>query len=137
MDDQTQVLSLRVSELEASYETLFLENCTLKSRNKQVETWLDNSLNELEETTEQLRATQRTLEILLERMLFNEGTFYTIEGVCSQVHGYNRRSLAVLQGCLLRMVSSGILAKTWNHTANAEMYCRKECLEPDFDMDDL
>ena len=137
-DEQTQVLSLALSELELRNFELGHQVETLKKQNEQLKTWLDSSQNELEETTSQLRATEMTLDIALERMLFNEGAYYTIEGVCSQVHGYNRRSLAVLQGCLDRMVSNGVLGKTrLSHTGDAELYCSRECLEPDYDTDDL
>jgi len=90
---------------------------------------LENAEKQIKELTDELTRTQRTLEIFMERALFNDGTLYTVLGVCERMYALSRRSVDTVQSCLDRMVEQGTLAKTTvDHIPNEVFYCSPNTL---------
>lgn len=125
-------------ELQHSYIQLFLENSRLKKKNEGLMNLIEEYKNQIvtdgynlalaneakNDLNDELTRIQKTLEIFMERALFNDGTLYTLCGVCDQMYALSRKSVDTVQGCLDRMVERGTLAKTTiDHIPNEVFYC--------------
>ena len=105
MDEQTQVLSLALSELETAYATLFLENCRLKNDNRLYKETTDEQFQEVSELSlrnfelgHQVETLKKQVNDLRTRLWDTHEEkaelFDALKNACKQLHDLRKAKLS-------------------------------------------